>query len=373
MKTIREASSGVKAKSKGIFEARLIDEGQGSSGYYTKELLQKYGPTTFSEGRLCFANHSSEADWENGRDLNKIMARLVTDAEYREDADGKGALFANVKVRPEWIDFVEEYKDSIGMSISVSGEASEQEIDGESRLVVESFDDTDPYRSVDFVVAAGRGGKVERMLESARKIEEKTHNSKSQELQDIVRKEYPNEYAWVEDFDDDKGIAYVNMEAGLFAIEYSTEEHGKIVIGNKNEVRRETVYVPQNVQETLGSPNTKENDMDLETLAAKIDGLVEAFEASRPAETEPGEVDRAAVVESAMEAGLSKSARGRVLKAVEAGETPDDAIASEKAQKEEYEAEFKEKAAAEKSADTETGTGRIVEGAEKRTLSELKF
>lgn len=375
MTKIREASTaGVKSAGKGIFRARLINEGQGSSGYYTKELLKTYGPTTFSENRPCFANHSSEADWENGRDLTKIMGRLVSDAEYEEDADGNGALYANVKVRPEWVDFVDEYKDVIGMSISVSGEASEREINGEKRLVVESFDDTDPYRSVDFVVAAGRGGKVERMLESAKQIEERTANSKREKLQSAYQDASGSDhYMWVEDFDD--SVVYINTDEGVFAIEYTSDEHGKIVFGSKTEVRRETNYVPLSTQENLSKTTEKDSDMDLETLAKQTDekfaAVMEAIESLRPSETEPTEIDRADVTESALEAGLSKSARARVLKAVEAGEKPEDAIASEKALKEEYESEFKERHQ-DKGSDAGSG-GRIVESNDIRSLDNLKF
>lgn len=375
MTRIREATTpGVKDVRKGVFEARLIDEGQGSSGYYSKELLQKYGPTTFSENRPCFANHATDADWENGRDVTKIMGKLVSNAEYREDADGKGALYAQVKVRPEWVDFVEEYKDVIGMSVSVSGQATEGEVDGRQTMIVESFDDTDPYRSVDFVVAAGRGGKVERMLESAKAIEEKTANSEREQLSAALRDTVDGKYAYVEDFDSTK--VYAELENGLFEIEYTYDERGNIVFGNKTEVRRETNYVPMNAQENLGSPTAKESDMDLETLAEKIDTLAGAVnglvEASRPAE-ESKETDRAAVVEAAIEAGLSKSARARVLTAVEAGETPEAAIESEKALKAEYEAEFKE---AHKPAESADGLGRISESADAGNgfaLGDLKF
>lgn len=368
MTRIREASSqGVKNVSKGIFEATLITAGQGSSGYYTNELLKNYGPTTFSENRPCFANHSSESDWENGRDLTKIMGKLVSNAEYSEDADGVGRLTAKVKVRPEWVDFVEEYRDVIGMSISVSGEASEQEIDGQKRIVVESFDDDDPYRSVDFVVAAGRGGKVERMLESAKRIEEKTANTKRFELESAL-KDGISGWSYVEDYDE--SMIYASTDDGVFAIEYTTDEHGKIVLGNKNEVRRETVYVPLNVQENLGSPTEKESNMDLEKLVKELSEKFDALaESLRPAETEA--VDRASVVESAIEAGLSKSARARVLVAVEGGASPEDAIAAEKTLKEEYEAEFKE---SHKVVETGGESGRIIEGASgQRSLSEFKF
>lgn len=95
-------------------------------------------------------------------------------------------------------------------------------------------------------------------------------------------------------------------------------------------------------------------------LNARIDGLT-------PATPEPTEApDRAEVIEAALEEGLSKTARARVLKAVEAGESPEDAIKAEKALKDEILAEAKV-------TDEDNGTGgRYIEGAgEKRDLSDL--
>lgn len=163
--------------SKGVFEAKIIQTGWNVSGtrYYSEDLLKTYGPSTFREGRPCFANHPTEEEFSNGRNVEKIMGRLVSDAEYRE-----GALYAKVKVRPEYVEFVDEYKDSIGMSIFASGEGENGEAEGRKGLLVESFDPGDPYTSVDFVVAAGAGGKIERMLESyhATINESETHDRK---------------------------------------------------------------------------------------------------------------------------------------------------------------------------------------------------
>lgn len=80
-------------------------------------------------------------------------------------------------------------------------------------------------------------------------------------------------------------------------------------------------------------------------LKPSFDGLAEAL---KPAVVEPVEdnsdedtVDRAAIVEAAVEAGLSKTARARVLVAVEGGETLEEALASEKTLRDEILAEAK--------------------------------
>lgn len=377
MVKIRESNAKVTAsEGQGIYEVTLITEGQGSSGYYSRELLEEYGPLTFNENRPMFANHPTEEEFENGRDVTKLMARTIEAARLVEE-DGVAKLKSKIKVRPEWQDFVEEYKDVIGLSIFASGEAREGEVNGNKTMIVESFDYTDPYRSIDFVVAAGRGGKVDRMVESAQRVMEMTANDKREALQAALN-DGTDKYSWVRDFDD--SLVYVETSDGLFQIEYTSNESGKIVLGDRTEVRATTQYVPvsENVRGNVpANPEVKDYTMafedevkeSLSALAEQVGSLVESL---KPVEDAPEEnvIDRAAVVESALEAGLSKSARDRVLKAVEAGSTPEDAIAAEKALRDEIVKEYQ-------AADAGSGTGGYVrESAGGKTtgdLSDLKF
>lgn len=360
---IVEATKGkVESKGEGIFLLKIISEGQGSSGYYSRELIENYAPAVFTKGTLSYANHSTMEELNAGRDITKIVGKLNGDAYVAEDEDGKMSAWAEYKVRPEWQGFVEEYMDSIGASIFVSGEASEGEVDGVKTMVVESLDADDPYKSVDLVAAAGRGGKVERMLEAYRATEQFTNSDKQQALHAAVN-EFYDDYVWVTDFTETE--AYVDVDGTYYAIPYTVND-AVVTLDTENavEVRRETQYIPINVTEK----SKKEDSMDEETKAA-IAALTAAVEALKPAEPEPTtEPDRAAVVEAALEAGLSKTARARVLKAVEAGEPAEDAIKAEKALRDEYLAEAK--------ADAEGGsTGRIVEGADtggkSKTMSDL--
>ncbi len=155
-------------KANGKFRVRVITEGKGSSGVYSRELLESYSDV-FSN-RPMFMNHPKDPDrpWE--RDIRDIAGRTGI-TEYAVE-DGIGAVFTEVTVDERWRDFVAEYADLIGVSIYASGQGREE--NGE--YIVESFDGNDPYTSVDWVVAAGRGGRVERMLESYRAIETSVGN-----------------------------------------------------------------------------------------------------------------------------------------------------------------------------------------------------
>src|SRR5690606_16219042 len=179
------------------------------------------------------------------------------------------------------------------------------------------------------------------------RVMDMTANDKREALQAVLNVG-SDKYSWVRDFDEN--VVYVETEGGLFQIEYTSNESGKIVLGDRTEVRATTKYVPVSENDrgnVPANPDVKDYTMAFEDeITAKVEALAESVatlvESLKPAEDDPqeNEIDRAAVVESALEAGLAKSARDRVLKAVEAGSTPEDAIAAEKALRDEIVKEY---------------------------------
>lgn len=316
-------AGGAKPQSKGngIFDVCIIKSGWGSSGYYSPELLEAATTAqTFRAGRPSFANHPTEAEFANGRDITKIMGRIVGEPDLRENEDGNGVgLWAPLKVRDEWIDFVEEYKDTIGLSIFASGEISEGEAEGRTGHIVESFDPNDPYTSVDFVVAAGAGGKVDRMLESFKAVEALTDDRRSQ-LSTLVHDKHSadKKYVWVRDFDESENVVYFDVSTdgdfGIFRQSYSVSDDVAVeLLGEPEEVRVETTYV--NVRQTTESASAeehKENGMTPEEIKALADAIAEALKPVAPADEETDSPDVAAVAEAVATSGLPESARKRV-------------------------------------------------------------
>lgn len=299
----------------GVFEVRIIESGHGSSGYYSPDLLETYGTALFKAGRPSFANHPTEAEYENGRDITKIMGRLVEDSEWRAEDN---ALFGKLKVKPEWVDFVEEYKDVIGLSIFASGTVTEGEIDGQKTTIIESFDVDDPYASVDFVVAAGAGGKVERMVESF-KAKEALNSDRREQLANLVKDAHgsDNVYVWVRDYDDSTNTVYFdidgNGEYGIYSQSYNLNNDIAVELaGEQTEVRVQTTYVPLNpATATTAEGADKENGMTPEEIEAVAKAVAEALKPA-PADDAEKEVDIAAVAEAMVAADLPESARKRV-------------------------------------------------------------
>ena len=150
----------------GTYPIVIITEGEGSSGIYGGHLFEEGASEHVFENVPSFLDHPIDPAKPHLRSVNSIGGR-VSDVHVGED-DGRAALLGNFKPRKEYAEFVEEFADVLGISIFCGADGDVME---DGRLAVESFDGTDPYRSVDIVVAAGRGGRFKRAEESLRVIE----------------------------------------------------------------------------------------------------------------------------------------------------------------------------------------------------------
>lgn len=154
----------------GSYPLILITEGEGSSGRYSAELMDN--SEHVFEGVPSFANHPIDPQRPHERDVNSIVGRVYgVAAEDGKLKDGTPVrqLAGRLKPRAEYVEFLEEFGDIVGFSI-YCGLAEGMELD-DGRFDVHEFDAEDPYRSVDLVVAAGRGGRIKRAGESLRAIE----------------------------------------------------------------------------------------------------------------------------------------------------------------------------------------------------------
>ena len=102
---------------------KIISAGRGSSGYYTKEMLQRDGPKIFKRGTLMYINHATpaeEAQRPEG-DWSKLAAVTEGDAYWDENGKGGAALYAPAKVFSEYATQVAEKAPYTGVSIRATG------------------------------------------------------------------------------------------------------------------------------------------------------------------------------------------------------------------------------------------------------------
>lgn len=152
----------------GTYPVRIITEGEGSTGIYSRELLER-SADVFS-GLPSFVNHPQDPAKPHLRDAKSIAGRIVKGStEFRVGEDGLAAIHGRYKPNRDYADWIEENADLLGLSIFIGAAGEEDTATG--KLVLESFDEKDPYGAVDIVVAAGRGGRFERAAESLRAIE----------------------------------------------------------------------------------------------------------------------------------------------------------------------------------------------------------
>lgn len=154
-----------KAGSEGkLWEIKIIQAGEGSSGFYPAEVLERDGAKAFPAGTRTLANHDSFEDLMNGSDIGRIMGGLVEGATYRD-----GALWGTWEANSKWREWVKENHKYVGVSINTPGQKEVGTIGDYTGNVVTALENG-PYTSIDVVVAPGAGGGFTRMLESAREI-----------------------------------------------------------------------------------------------------------------------------------------------------------------------------------------------------------
>lgn len=158
---LAEAAGGQTPKGR-RFRARIIQgDIQGSSGFYPAEMLKR-DAGVFREGLPVFLDHpgATESYDRPERSVRDLAGKLATTAVYERDG-----LYADVEVYPHWAAVVEAMAGDIGMSIRASGTVEPSQEESIRGPIVTALTEA---ASVDFVTAAGAGGKVVALLESAR-------------------------------------------------------------------------------------------------------------------------------------------------------------------------------------------------------------
>lgn len=154
--TLLSESTAVATKAgNGRWRSVLITPGQGSSGYYSEDVLREYGPKVLRKGAKSFVTHNR---MENGEPDPFAMWGFLAEDSYYEEGVG---LVGTIEVLPSWRERVEEVAPHVALSVYICGELDEN---GNVSSLVE-----DVQNGVDLVAYPGRPGSalVEQMIESA--------------------------------------------------------------------------------------------------------------------------------------------------------------------------------------------------------------
>lgn len=244
MSKIRESATATR-RGPGRILLTLISPGQGSSGSYTPEVLAKAAEErAFPRGTLGMIDHDTDTErFERPEgSLRNLAIALEEDAYIGEG----GALQAEAKVATAWRDLVDDFHEHIGASISASADISVSE---SGQKVVERIV-PNPFNRTDLVTVAGRGGKIEQVLEAARVIEsrsvvkEATADDIRLWLSAAVRDAHASEDTWAYLQDHDDTYVYFDTGRRTYRQEYALNGVNVLLSGDPVEVRRRVEYDP---------------------------------------------------------------------------------------------------------------------------------
>lgn len=153
MKLLSESSNSTLTKNGKRWKATLAVPGQGSSGFYSEDVLKEFGPQALAPGAKAFIDHDSTRS-------PKDMIGVYPDGAWWDDETG--SLVGELEVFPHWSDFVEAVGPHAGLSIYMMGET---DADGNVTALI-----PDQMNGVDLVSYPGLAGSglVEKLYESAK-------------------------------------------------------------------------------------------------------------------------------------------------------------------------------------------------------------
>lgn len=177
---------GESAASDGTWKVRIINAGRGSSGIYSEQLLETHAKA-FSNA-LSFKNHPVNYDGPETRDFTMIAGKIVGESWSERDSSGQLGIYGNFLPDPEYAEKLERYRDNLGLSIYIEGSGEFNEGNGDFEILW--LNEQDPYKSVDVVIAPGRGGKL--AVESLRRMYAVTETPEPSKVEQESRKETEN-------------------------------------------------------------------------------------------------------------------------------------------------------------------------------------
>ncbi|WP_404291571.1 hypothetical protein [Glutamicibacter arilaitensis] len=244
MAKIREAATATR-RGPGRILLTLISPGQGSSGDYKPDVLATAAAErAFPRGTLGMIDHDTDTErFERPEGSLRNLAIVLEEDAYIGEG---GALQAEAKVASAWRDLVDDFHEHIGASISASADISVNE---SGQKVVERII-PNPFNRTDLVTVAGRGGKIEAVLEAARVIEsrsivkETTADDIRMWLSAAVRDAHANENTWAYLEDHDDTFVYFETSRKTYRQQYSLTGVNVTLSGEPVEVRRRVEYDP---------------------------------------------------------------------------------------------------------------------------------
>jgi len=298
----------------GVMRACLITPGQGTTGYYSPELLEK--SVSRFDGAQVYWDHptATEESIRPERSLRDLAGKIKPGTAKWESAGPSGAgIYADVDVFNPYREAVNEIGPHIGMSIRGSGTGKPGMIGGKPTTVIESLD---AIHSVDFVTIAGRGGKPLQMFEAARAAGRAAKfNSNEGEVSDM-------DAAEVKKLQESHAASLALIEKlQKRALRADAMELAGAVLATTSLNEAQRKFVAESVV-NAGDPPTKDGVLDAAKLTEAVNAFAKSYSATLPATggvrgmgAGPALVQESAEVKAAREAA-AKESQGKQVRAL---------------------------------------------------------
>lgn len=268
--TLVEATTSTDSDS-GVLEVEFITAGWGSSGYYSKDVVEAAAPL-FEVGTHMYFDHpsASEASDRPERSVRDLAAVVTEAGTFNAET---GGVRGKVKPLAPYRDLLTDETFAKNVGVSIRGSASDitiGEAEGRTGPIVEGLEH---ITSVDFVTRAGRGGRVLQVLESERAVRralahgvsEATVNDTREALQNALGQAYGDDDSWVyvRDFDESTVWFQVSQDGveRMYGQSYTQGDGGAVTLtGERTEVRSVTTYVPVTRPDSTTTTTESEED-----------------------------------------------------------------------------------------------------------------
>lgn len=384
MAKIREAATATR-RGPGRILLTLITPGQGSSGTYTPEVLATAAAErAFPRGTLGMIDHDTPTEaMERPEGSLRNLAIVLEEDAYIGDG---GALQAEAKVASAWRDLVDDFHEHIGASIYA---AADIKVNESGEKVIERII-PNPFNRTDLVTVAGRGGKIEQVLEAAKVIESRSVVAEAM-AEDIrmwlaatVRDVHANENTWAYLQDYDETYVYFDTHGKTYRQQYSLTGVNVTLTGEPVEVRRRVEYDPVILPSNPAGVTENQEEANMATIddkelaslresasrAAQLETELQAEKEARATEakerSEEAKKHRLAEAKRIVTEAFGEDAPALYTRLAESVATPEDFDADK------FRAEVTEaaaKAAADQGAGTPRGLGAGT-ATESKTISE---
>lgn len=225
---------------------QLITPGWGSSGYYSRQVLENAATDrVWPAGTHIYFDHPTESEqYERPERSVRDLAAILDEDAY---VDTNGGLVAEARIIGPYRDLLTDdvFMDAVGMSIRATADTTVGEAEGRKGTIITRLIHGE---SVDIVTRAGRGGRILAAVESARAqlAAEAATDDVRDRLHRAVSAAYsgPDTFAYVMDFDPDRSVVWFDHDGRLYEQAYELTGDTAALAGDPVEVRRVVTYRP---------------------------------------------------------------------------------------------------------------------------------